>query len=300
MFGQYPPREWLSVLVTARVRKYLDERRSFGEELAAFKLAFDRGWGLRREGRHNVIEHHTPEVGGLTIRLRRGTSDFAVYQQCLIECHYRLVAHLARHCLPAGGPATVVDGGANIGMSALFFARSFPSARIWCLEPDPHSRAMCQRNLIDNGLVDIAVLEEALWSNEQALALHEDFRDGRSWSVAVRPSRGGASEPTVRSVGIAGLLERTGLDRLDLLKLDIEGAEAAVFEDPRSVDGWLPRIALLAIEVHAAHTKTLILEALARHEFSTVRDGELLIAARRPESDRMLAALRDAAAPSPG
>lgn len=67
---------------------------------------------------------------------------------------------------------------------------------------------LCQRDLVANGVGDVSVFEEAVWSGEETLSLRRDLRDGRGWSAAVGPLENDSAEPAVRGMGIGALLQR--------------------------------------------------------------------------------------------
>lgn len=299
VFRQYGVHEWPRVLRAARVRWRAGAQRSYSEEHEIFSRALDGGWSLEKDGTRSRVGVRDSAVGDVKVWLRRGTSDFAVFRQCLLDRHYRLVSHVASRCFPSLASWSIVDGGANIGLSALYFGRIFPGCRLWCLEPDSANRALCRANLDANGLEQVGVFGDALWSGRARLSLRGDFRDGRSWSRAVGPPDSSSDTSGVQGIGVFELLERVGAGSLDLLKLDIEGAEEAVFADPQDVATWLPRVSMMAIEIHSRRARDLVTRELERHGFRFVEHGELLIAVRNADPGQLLAALEDAAHEGP-
>lgn len=281
VFAQYDIREWPAVFGSAGLQSWLAARRSYSEEATVFATALERGWDCLKAGRRTRLTADLPQLGHVRVELRRGASDFAVFQQCLVEQHYRLAALLALRALPGDRTLSIVDAGANIGLSAIYFSRMLPNSKLWCLEPSTDSRGLCAVNLCLNGLRDATVLAEALWSGTERLELTREHRDGRSWSIAVRAASA-ATQPVseVRGIGIETLLRQIGVAQLDVLKLDVEGAEEELFRDPIALAGWLPRVNVIAIEVHRPEGLDIVLPALAGHGFTILPYGELLVGAR--------------------
>lgn len=174
------------------------------------------------------------------VSIRAGTSDFSVFRQIFVRREYAPLDDL-------GDVATVVDLGANVGYSAIWFLEAFPACRVIAVEPDPGNFAALQRNLAPYGERAVC-LRAGVWSHDCHLRLvDEPFRDGGEWARQVVEC--GSDEPgALRGLGLAQLLDAHGIGRVDLLKCDIEGAEVVLFGP--SCASWLDRIAAIAIELH--------------------------------------------------
>ncbi len=139
----------------------------------------------------------------------------------------------------------ILDCGANIGAASLFFKRQYPNARITAYEADPDLCAMTRRNLERNGASDVDVVHAALWtSTGNVTFLAEGSDSGMIGGLA------GAGEGLpVKTVTVPSLRLRDVLseDRVDLLKLDIEGAEGAVLDDCAPV---LDRVGAIVMDLH--------------------------------------------------
>ena len=133
----------------------------------------------------------------------------------------------------------VIDCGANVGLAVLYVNRDHPGARILAIEPDPLICAMLRRNLQSQEISGVEVLEAAVSTKDGSSLFH--CQGGFSGRLAER-SQPGAS--VVRTVRLRDLL----IEDVDLLKLDIEGAETEVLLDSF---GHLDRVRNIVLEFHS-------------------------------------------------
>jgi FkbM family methyltransferase len=176
--------------------------------------------------------------------------------------------------------AQVFDVGANIGIATLFFATRSPGVRIQAYEPDPETFALLQRNVQDNNLKNVQLHNCALSDRNGISPLHVRRElaagdIGASLEADYRRCFHEEASIEVRSVQLKKLseeFERWG--HADVLKLDIEGAEAGVFRD---LGGNFQSISRLAMEYHylPGHKNPLsrILSPLESYGFHSVIEG---------------------------
>jgi len=175
----------------------------------------------------------------------------------------------------------VLDCGANVGLATLALKRAYPRARITAFEADPAIAAVCARNLARNGAADVEVVAAAVWRE----AGHVTFRQEGSDSGAIE---GVAADTPGRSVTVPAVRLRDIVARepIDLLKLDVEGAEWALLED---LEGALGNVRALHVEVHDFDPATRLLPRclalLERAGFAYALD-DFAVADWRPEGTR--------------
>jgi FkbM family methyltransferase len=139
----------------------------------------------------------------------------------------------------------IVDCGANIGLSCLYFKQIFPKAKIYAFEADPKIFNRLQSNLHSNGFHEGIVLHQAaVWVNEVGISFSAEGADGGSVIHS-----GGGHVITVPSIRLRDLLVK---EHVDLLKLDIEGAEEMVLED---CDGAFSSVDKVFFEYHSHSNK---------------------------------------------
>jgi FkbM family methyltransferase len=139
-------------------------------------------------------------------------------------------------------PHTIVDAGANIGCTSIFFGTRWPTARIYAVEPDPANAATLRANAAP--FPNVTILQAALWPTRTTLRLVTENRAASATEVVDDPARPGNPVPTVT---LPDLLDMAG-GRIDLLKMDIEGADFDVFGafEP----AWWDRIGAAMVELH--------------------------------------------------
>lgn len=175
------------------------------------------------------------------VTLRLGSSDFVMYGQVILDGAYDLPL---RH-----PPRVIVDAGANIGLASIYFANRYPEARILALEPEAANFALLQQNSIP--YPQITPIQAALWHQVAELDLfNPSDRRGRHSAYRVQdhsPDELQTKMKPVAAITIPSLQKTYSLSQIDLLKIDIEGAEREVFAHSAS---WIGGIGVIVAELH--------------------------------------------------
>lgn len=135
-----------------------------------------------------------------------------------------------RSLSPSTKPIVIIDAGAACGLFSLATCFFFPAAIIWAFEPSERQRILLARNLRLNGMVGrIRIAPFALWNHEGCLSFRTH---GSMSSLRVVSELPGYLEFTesVQTVSLDVWAKRSKLRRLDLIKMDIEGAEIEALE----------------------------------------------------------------------
>ncbi|MBI1787501.1 MAG: FkbM family methyltransferase [Acidobacteria bacterium] len=173
----------------------------------------------------------------IVIRPKPATDYGVAYEIFLLEVYERATRFKSQEI------KRIVDLGANVGYTLLYWARRYPEARILAFEPHPVHCGQIRRHIELNDLRGrVTLIEAAACSSETRLWLS----DSNSCSSIVEGSpKGRLSVPGV------DFFTKVGQETIDLLKIDVEGAEYEIFSDPRF--GEL-RIANLIMEWHVTET----------------------------------------------
>jgi len=164
----------------------------------------------------------------VTYRLNRG--DIQGIREVWFDQAYRLPFDLKVECL--------VDLGANIGLTSLYFAKTYGTSSIIAVEPNPANVSLARRNMEQNG-VTARVIEAAVGPCDGS-AHFSDAIDSNLGSI----SKEGRE---VRMISIPTLCSEQGIDSIDLLKIDIEGGEQALLSGEI---GWLIKTRAIIAEFH--------------------------------------------------
>ena len=166
----------------------------------------------------------------------------------------------------------ILDGGANIGISAIHYKRLFPGAVITSFEPDPRACELLRRNLAANRIDDVEIVEKALWTSNGRTSFFSEGADAnRILRAGDEIEQLTTQMPTaiqfdVETVRLADYLAQT---KYDLVKLDIESAESDVIID---CGDTLRNVDNLVIEFHLTNSKpralARTLETLAAQRFN--------------------------------
>jgi len=165
--------------------------------------------------------------------------------------------------LPQVDPAsikTIVDLGSNIGLSVLYFLHQYPRASVVCVEPEPSNFAMLSKNLLPEiNNRKVIALEAAVMSEDGHVAFE-------SAATKYNSKIGEGNEAkNIQAVCINTLVDRFGIEHIDLLKIDVEGAEKYIFSS--NID-WLAKVDNIIIELHGAEAHTLCMKTLKLHGFT--------------------------------
>ena len=166
------------------------------------------------------------------------------------------------HSIPEFEPTVIVDVGANIGAAALYFAKHYPNAQIYCYEPSEENFALLEHNTasIANvrsfkfGLSDANTIARLFQGRDQCLQ-HSIYK-----SIEVSDA---SRCVTLRRVSQA--FAREGITP-SILKLDSEGCEVQTLRD---LNGTLDRVDLIYVEYHSESDRREIDALLSPYFFLT-------------------------------
>lgn len=164
------------------------------------------------------------------VTIRTKTSDLAVFEKVIKNEEYALPANIY--------PKVIVDAGANVGFSTLYFAAKYPQSVVIAVEPDESNFRMLQANT--SSLNSIRAVQAAIWKENAPVNLigekNSDFQVNLEGNGRI-----------VEGITFEELMNRFNVKYVDVMKIDIEGAEKEVFETARS---WIDRVGMIVIELH--------------------------------------------------
>jgi FkbM family methyltransferase len=192
-------------------------------------------WFSIKKLKHDKSDHlkvHRSKIGDLYYT--QAQQLYHGLQEVLVDEIYKV--NLASN-------ARIIDCGANIGLSVLYFKSICPSAHITAFEPDRHNFELLTKNCIVNNLKQVNLVEAAVWKeNTQLKFIAQGGMDSKI-------SEGAEEGILVKAYSLIDYLQ----DPVDFLKLDIEGAE---FEVLKNIEEYMDKIATLFIEYHGSFSQT--------------------------------------------
>jgi FkbM family methyltransferase len=164
-------------------------------------------------------------------------SFFSAYREIFVEEIYSF---------PSGdGKPVILDFGANIGLSILYFKKKHPLAKIIAYEADPTIFQSLKQNIEANGITGVELHNLAIWSSDRTIEFSVEGADGGR--VNVEKDNNIIAVP---AVSLASILEGR---KYDFIKLDIEGAEVHALRD---CEPFLGKSDYVFVEFHSfAHRK---------------------------------------------
>ncbi len=214
-----------------------------------------------------------------TFLLRPGTTDADVFAQIYL---WHFLCFLYPLIDASFSPRYILDAGANAGFSAVLFALLWPNATVVALEPDAGNYAALAAQVTD--LPRVRPVRGGLWGRRARVGLADAAAGewGRVFAelpaASNRSADGGAEAYSV--AGVAALF--ADVPAFDFVKIDIEGAEGAVF-DPATADlSWVDAARVISLEVHDYFAENFGLPdvssrvhaAMAGRPFEVVTDNE--------------------------
>ena len=172
----------------------------------------------------------------------------------------------------------IIDVGAHVGISILYFKKFYPDCKILAFEPNPINFEMLEENIFRNDIENVELINSAIWVEEGKKKLHIDSSDLDRYSVSSFHPKGWNESLDTKDVLVK--TERLGKylnQPVGLLKIDIEGSEQKVLKD---IKKQLCNVKNIIIEFHPSENQDIkkILEILTTQGFTNeiYLDGKLL------------------------
>jgi FkbM family methyltransferase len=197
------------------------------------------------------------DVRPLTLRTGTIGDLFILYEVLAFQAY-----HIPAHLIPPDKVETIIDCGANIGVTSLYFASVYPKATIYSVEADPENFALLRRNTASEPRIH--PIHACIVSTPQSSVSFNNR--GPAWGRKL-----GNDGIAVPGITLDALFSAHAINRVDLLKMDIEGAEREV----------------LAAGDYLGHVQHVIVELHDRYGFSDFNSAMRPhgLRARRPDSE---------------
>ena len=190
------------------------------------------------------------------IYLRWTSSDVNVYYHTFVEKEFFIP-------LKIQNSQTIIDAGANIGLTALLFHQEYPLSKIIAIEPEISNYKLLVKNTKE--ISNIIPLQKGLWSSSKHLRIENP--ENEKWAFRTKEVFDGEGYD-IDGINVSSLIEKYQLVTIDILKIDIEGAEKEIFS--KHEDEWLPKVKWIVIEIHGNECRTICERALLQYSFKHV------------------------------
>ncbi len=174
--------------------------------------------------------------------LRLGSTDWLVLEEIYFHGEYDSLSRIQ-----LGNVRQIVDLGANVGLSVRLWRQRFPDAAVLAVEPDPENVRALERNCPMDGKT--RVVQACVAGSARTVQID---RSNGAWGVRMVDESPDQHRISVKAMPLSEILAEANITgSIDLLKCDIEGAEAEVFGNCAE---WIGRVRALILEIHAPYT----------------------------------------------
>ncbi len=191
----------------------------------------------------------TLKISGYTISGQDASSFLHQYNEIFVDRAFDV--HFGKN------NPTIYCCGANIGLEIFFFKKHYPECKIVAYEADPEISKIVSRNVSENNISNVEIISAAVWMENGTLDFQPDGALG---------GKAGVGNASVKSVRLSDQLKSE--NKIDLLILDIEGAELKVLQDCKNE---LKKVDHLFVEWHGKENEqqdlTELLGLLAQSGF---------------------------------
>lgn len=216
LFGQYP-------------RRWLNLKRGFGiKQTIPFMLD-----DLLGRSRHQCVQ-----VDDMEIMIRTGCHDANILIHNLVLRDYEGI-----QCDPP--PEVIMDLGAHVGTLAIYFARRYPDAKVIAVEPESENYELLVANTAN--FDNIIPVNAAVWSKSGRRSILDRGTGPSGYTIVDEAPASHGLGQHVTCLSVPELMAQFNCEKIDLLKLDIEGAEKHVLEHS---DDWIERVRIITVELH--------------------------------------------------
>jgi FkbM family methyltransferase len=226
-----------------------------------FSLLFQRKTGKK------IIEISAKNAASI-IYLRNGTTDVHTFYDIFTNHEYDIDFGFT--------PETIIDCGANTGLVTVFYKSKYPESKIIAIEPESSNFEMLFKNTAS--FKNVHCLQNAVWGNEGFIEISDPGFG--NWGFMTSETEN-ESDTSVKTVTIDSIMQKFELQNIDVLKIDIEGAEKEVFESNNQE--WLSKTRVILIELHdrlKPGCSTAFFKAISEMNFNIEIKGELLVCKR--------------------
>jgi FkbM family methyltransferase len=201
--------------------------------------------------------------------IRGNTSDRLVASQVFYTKDYDISTNFK--------PKVIIDCGANIGLASLYFKSKYPESTVIAIEPEINNFNLLVKNMANYS--NFTAVNKGIWSESCHLEIISG-EDNLPWSFQVKQIEE-QTDSSVEAISLLDIIKKYDLKEIDILKIDIQGAEENLFE--KNAEKWLPYVKIIIIELHDRFlplSSRPFYKVLSEYKFDTYFKGENIIATK--------------------
>lgn len=184
--------------------------------------------------KNKLIKFHPKQLKN-PIYLRNNTSDIPTLYQVFYKMDYDIDYKFE--------PKIIVDCGANIGLTTVYFKNRFPNSKIISVEPEISNFELLSKNT--KNYDNIHLLQKGIWNKDINLKI-ENIGLGH-WGFVTKETEK-EDKNSIKAISIDSIMKKYDLDHIDILKIDIEGSEKELFE--KNYEKWIDNTNCIIVELH--------------------------------------------------
>lgn len=204
-----------------------------------------------------------PEAGFQATKFLDHYITFYNREELLHGVEEIFINEIYKTAFPPDSRPVIIDCGANIGLSVIYFKTQYPNCTVTAFEPDPMNHDLLLKNIKSMKLENVIVRKEAVWVKDATLNFHSEGSTASRLEEEMDKNKEDQTVP-VKAIRLNDLIH----SKVDMLKVDIEGAEYEVLKD---IENKLHYIEILFLEYHGTFKQnnrlTEMLDILTRNKF---------------------------------
>ncbi|AFS80001.1 FkbM family methyltransferase [Candidatus Nitrosopumilus koreensis AR1] len=192
-----------------------------------------------------IIKNKCPPKIELKNGINFYTNENALDVVAIIE-NFSSENNYDRYLIKTNENQHIIDIGANIGTFSVYIGKKYPSAKIFCYEPDEKNYDKLLKNIQINSIKNTVTYQKAVGKKNGISTLFSD-EYGKFGTVGSSTNKKGPKEKKVESITLQKILEENKIEKCNLLKLDCEGAEYEILMNNEQI---FNKIELISLEYH--------------------------------------------------
>lgn len=214
------------------------------------------------------------------VYLRSTIADHSAFWICLVAEQYSVrpfphrnrLSMIYERMVQEGRQPLIIDAGANIGMSALWYAKTYPKALIFAIEPNRENYELLVKNAraFEGQIIPFF---GGIWPRDAGLFIENPEAGAQHYRTREAPAD---TPESLKAITIETILSETASEDIFIAKIDIEGGQKALFEENTA---WIGKTHLIVVELDDwqfpwAGTSRPFFSCISNYPFDYLLHGE--------------------------